>query len=522
MADYYSILKKTIDGLPNNTPEVRQAVFRKARTAIETQLRGMSPTPSEQAIATQLKLLEESILVVDAEYAPAAPVTPPPVATAPVTPPPAPSAPVASAPMTEPVAPVATPEPQPAAPQQATPTHPAAPEVPVAPVAQPETVAAVEAPPTVDAIPGPEVVSAPETTSLAGSGPDLSQPEKKSGGFGKVLTTLVVLGLLGGGGYAIWTNKEAFQPLLASLTSSDQAAEEKEAAKPLSEDEKALEEDTSAQVEKEAVKLGQNGEDTEVKEPEVVRIIEPEPETKPLEEILPNEDEASSAEDVVVVEPVEEVVEPTEPEQPAAEEDTQTVEEAQPEETQPEQTQTLPIGEVAYLYEEGSAGAGASRINAAVTWTTKRESIADGLAPESVIVGTMEVPERNLSVDIEIKRNVDDAVSASHLIEMRFEIPEGFDGGGIDNIARFVMKATEEARGEPLIAVPVKVSDGFFLIALDNLQQAVSANTQLMTESAWIDIPVSYATGKRALITLEKGGTGDQVFRDAFRDWENR
>ena len=506
MADYYSILKKTIDGLPRNTPEIRQAVYRKARTAIETQLRGMSPAPSEQAIATQLKLLEESILIVDAEYAPpamapAAPIAPAPTATEPTA-----TAPVVPPTSAEPEMPT---QPAPTVAEQVEPISAVAAE-PV--TAAPETVAEVapvDAPPSVNSVPEPDLGSEPGKPAVAS---DLSEPEKKSRGFGKIIALLVVLGIIAGGGYAIWSNKEALQPLMASLTGSDSAdSETKEDVKPLSEAEQAIEEDTSAQVEKEAVKLGQNGEDTAVSEPEpeTVRIIEPEPETKPLEELLPNEDEVSGETDTPAVEPVE-------PEQ-IAEEDAQAVEEVQP-----EQTQTLPIGEVAYLYEEGSAGAGASRINAAVTWTTKRESIADGQAPEAVIVGSMEVPERNMSVDIEIKRNVDDAVSASHLIEMRFELPEGFDGGGIENIARFVMKATEEARGEPLVAVPVKVSDGFFLIALDNLQQAVAVNTQLMTESAWIDIPISYATGKRALITLEKGGTGDQVFRDAFRDWENR
>jgi len=512
MADYYSILKKTIDGLPSNTPEIRQAVYRKARTAIETQLRGMSPVPSEQAITTQLKLLEDSIMVVDAEFAPPPMAEPESVVQAPVH-----GANTAIPPAQQPEA---------EQPAQSAPVHNVVPET--APVAAAEHVmpkavpdapsVMVEAPPTVNSVPGPEADPIQAVPEIDDSAPSFAEPEKKSRGWiARILTLFVILGLLGGGGYAIWTNKEALQPLLASFISgeSDESAKVKEEEKPLSEAEKAIDEDTSAQVKKEAVKLGENGEDTAVTEleEETVRIIESEPERKPLEEILANEDEASGNSEAPAIDPVEDITEP----------ETADVEDSQVSEATPdEQTQTLPIGEVAYLYEEGSAGAGASRTNAAITWTINRESIADGLQPESVIVGTMEVPERNLSVDIEIKRNVDDAVSASHLIEMRFDIPDGFTGGGIDNIARFVMKSTEEARGEPLVAVPVKVSDGFFLIALDNLRQAVSVNSQLLTESGWIDIPISYSTGKRALITLEKGGTGDQVFRDAFRDWENR
>lgn len=534
MADYYSILKKTIEGLPNNTPEIRQAVYRKARGAIETQLRGMEPTPSDTAIATQLRLLEESILVIDAEYAPA-PITEPAAVSpipnpAPQQPAPAPSPPPApvqepvaqspvqpdTAPVPPPVSPQATPEPvQVSAPADQT---PAMDTVAISQLV--EEVAPVAPPPTVTSVPGPEtasVAAAPVSDPAINAAVDV---EKKKGGLGKIISALVVLGLIAGGGYVVWANKDALQPMLTSLTAETaDTPESAEAEKPLSDAEKALEEDTSAQVEKEAVKLGQNGEDKAVSEPqeEAVRIIEPEPDRKPLDEILANEDEVSGQDSTPAVEPVEEVAETSGNETPsiAGEENSVT-------EVQTDQPQTLSIGEVAYLYEEGSAGAGASRTNAAITWAIKRESIADGLPPESVIVGAMDVPERNLSVDIEIKRNVDEAVSASHLIEMRFSVPEGFSGGGIDNIARFVMKSTEEARGEPLVAVPVKVSDGFFLIALDNLQQAVSVNTQLLTDSLWIDIPISYSTGKRALITLEKGGTGEQVFRDAFKDWENR
>jgi len=147
---------------------------------------------------------------------------------------------------------------------------------------------------------------------------------------------------------------------------------------------------------------------------------------------------------------------------------------------------------------------------------------SEALPAEPVIVGNMEVPEKGMTVEVNIKRNLDQALSASHIIELTFDVPDGFAGGGIENIARFVLKPTEEARGEPLVAVPVKVSDGYFLIALDNLEQAVQVNNQLMLNSSWIDIPLSYSTGKRALLTLEKGGSGEQVFKEAFSDWKNR
>ncbi|RVC59810.1 hypothetical protein EN779_15135, partial [Mesorhizobium sp. M4B.F.Ca.ET.088.02.2.1] len=42
---------------------------------------------------------------------------------------------------------------------------------------------------------------------------------------------------------------------------------------------------------------------------------------------------------------------------------------------------------------------------------------------------------------------------ASHIIEMIFLTPEGFDGGGVDNILRIAMKSSEQDAGSPLIGI---------------------------------------------------------------------
>jgi hypothetical protein len=70
--------------------------------------------------------------------------------------------------------------------------------------------------------------------------------------------------------------------------------------------------------------------------------------------------------------------------------------------------------------------------------------------------------------------------------------------------------------------VPVKIDTGYFLIALNNLETATATNKRLLIDSSWIDIPLGYTTGRRALVTLEKGAIGDKVFRDAFADWDKR
>lgn len=544
MADYYSILEKTISGLPNNTPEVRTAVYKKARTAIETQLRNLDPTPSEEAINAQLQLLEEAIVLIDVEYGTDVAQatgfnTPPPTAELPPEPEapeqdtPEPQVPTYSEPEPE-VQPQPQPQTQPEtetsfqAPPETVHQSPQAPasvapqsvdEIPEAIVERAEV--AVDAIPATQAdmgdpvavssevssntpqVDNPSISVDPDTRDIlspiidAGRTDGFEQAaplagseglaEEKSSGVGGFIKLLVVLGILGGAGFAIWKNKDELTNFATSLFGGSQV---------------------------ESTDVSTNN---ETSEPEVET---PKPEV--AEDVAPPAPEVEEPVEPEVVEPETATQEPVE-ETPV--EETQTAETTSPEAAPEENTQqsgVIPIGEVAYLYEEGVAGSGASRTNAAVTWELRQESLRQGLPAEPVIIGKMDVPEKSFVVDIKIKRNVDEAVSASHLIEMRFNLPEDFTGKTVESIARFVMKATEEAPGEPLVAVPVKVTEGNFLIALDNLQQAVTVNTQLLREAAWIDIPLVYGTGKRALLTLEKGGTGERVFTQAFADWQNR
>jgi hypothetical protein len=44
-------------------------------------------------------------------------------------------------------------------------------------------------------------------------------------------------------------------------------------------------------------------------------------------------------------------------------------------------------------------------------------------------------------------------------------------------------------------------------------------NNELLKEQSWIDIPVVYGDGKRAIIAVEKGAPGERAFNDAFAAW---
>jgi hypothetical protein len=68
MADYYSLLAKLIDGLPQATPASRQGVYDRARRALAEQLRGVEPPLSDAEIAREGVSLEAAITQLETRF----------------------------------------------------------------------------------------------------------------------------------------------------------------------------------------------------------------------------------------------------------------------------------------------------------------------------------------------------------------------------------------------------------------------------------------------------------------------
>ncbi len=82
-----------------------------------------------------------------------------------------------------------------------------------------------------------------------------------------------------------------------------------------------------------------------------------------------------------------------------------------------------------------------------------------------------------------------------------------------------MLKSNQQARGTPLAGLAVKVTDGFFMAGLSNVDADRARNIQLLKERAWFDIAMIYANKRRAIIAMEKGATGQRAFNDAFATW---
>ncbi len=189
-----------------------------------------------------------------------------------------------------------------------------------------------------------------------------------------------------------------------------------------------------------------------------------------------------------------------------------------PEATQP----ALAVGQKAIFYEERTSTAEGSAEPGNIVWSLVQESPGGEAPPEPAIRAEANIPGKNIQLRMTIRRNTDETLPASHIVELIFLTPEGFEGGGIDNILRIAMKTSEQDAGSPLIGIPAKIADGFFLVALNDTKADEQANLTLLRNQDWIDIPIIYKSGRRALITMEKGIPGDKVFDDALKAWQEK
>ncbi len=170
----------------------------------------------------------------------------------------------------------------------------------------------------------------------------------------------------------------------------------------------------------------------------------------------------------------------------------------------------------ATLHEEVTSGSGATdhAIKAVVSWRFVQN--ADyGPSVEADLL----VPERHMKIRLTIHKNTDAALPASHLVEVSFATPADLPGKGIERVGHIFMKSAADVQGKPLAGASVKVADGLFWIALSAADNDVTTNLTLLRQQDWIDIPFSYTTGQRAILTFEKGTAGDQVLQKALSAW---
>lgn len=494
MADFVAVLKKTLDGMGETTPATRERVYEKARATVAAKLAAINPPPPPSVAERQRRALEDAIASVEKDYA-------------------ANSDPLAE--LEDVFASLKNPQPkaleQPTvktgAWPKATPT-PAAPRPAAPPPRQPAPAPRQPAPPPSAPV-RPQAAAAPAATAPVDFGAD-DAPEEyvrqrpdatRKRSYGPLLVAAVMLAVIAGGGYGIWLNRDAFGDMLGFGGGSEEVVTTPLVTEPAAETPAA---EAPAAETNEAPKFTQrltpegtetdpgpaNGGATIGEGTSVATLTQPQGTTPPIA-AQPGETPASGEEAI-----------PGATDGAAAGSDP-----------------ALAVGQKAIFYEERTSGSEGSAEPGSIVWSLVQESPGNNLPPEPAIRAEATIPGKNVQLRMTIKRNADQSLPASHIIEMIFLTPEGFPGGGIDNILRVALKGSEQEAGNPLIGIPAKIADGFFLVALNDSKAETDANLTLLRRQSWIDIPVVYKSGRRALFTMEKGIPGDKVFDEALKAW---
>ncbi|MCX2725411.1 hypothetical protein [Roseibium salinum] len=576
MADYYSILKKTIASLPESNGAARRSVYSRARNAIVNQLKAYEPPLSPSEITAEQLRLEEAIRKVEAEAAreslglgPAAPRVEPPVARPAAAAPAEDEAEVAAEPAHEPApegeeeAPSDEDVPSPlkdtlseaqslgtAATQAVQSTREAAdpsleqPSVDTSPERR-EPSFGSQAPHEDDSLFEPEdgqqaatetsrygdaeLAAAKESFRKNGRSKRPSASEALRDGAGNrilpiVIAAVLLLAVLGAGAYFFLAPEGQFTANRTGET-SETSQTTSPADEPVDEPaEVGTADGTAGEPVKNSDRLLSDSEG---------EVVAPDARSVTTTLITPEEAEPKPAQPSIVTN-IEGDDAPADAEAPAGETASEpgdgeplAVPEGNlaaiaPEETTPSDPSVgLEEGaQRSILYEEGDESGGAGTASqGAVVWTLEEETNLDGKA-QAVLSASVEIPERDVKVDIRIKPNDDTSLPASHLVEIKYEFPDSFASGDVVNVPGLVMKPTEEARGDALIGASVKVSPGFFWIALSNLPNEQQRNLALLRERGWIDIPMLYENGKRGILTIEKGSAGENVVEQALSSWQ--
>lgn len=501
MADYHTLLKRAIAAVDATSPEARQAVYEKARTALVSQLKSLNPPLTAPEITRQRLLLEEAVRKVEAETvstlrasARAAEGRP---ASAP-----------ASAPafrVEPPAAPAAATTPSPAGPK------PSAPQPPRPAAAEPESeseqafdraveavrgVAArqdeVEAPSGEDA--HPPAGGRAEGRPLRPNAPPAAaferpqapprahsrapaEPQRRRFPIGLVLAALllVILAALG------WWQRGTVGSLVAGLLGETTETRE---------------------VPEQAADAGDTGAAGGVTSGPAAGGEA----MAKIDDRIPREGIDEDGGDMPGAADTGSGTAAATAAQPAAGSESATA-------AAPAQMVAAPQRAILYEESEDPNGQG-SAFEGNVIWQVVPDEASD--APS--IRARIEVPDRQLTLIFTIKKNSDQTLPASHLVELLFEIPDDFPGQGIAGVPGLILKPSEQARGEPLRGATVRVAEGYFWVALSATPEDASRNLTLLRQQPWFDIPILYGNGKRAILTMEKGSPGTDAFAKVFAE----
>ncbi len=155
-----------------------------------------------------------------------------------------------------------------------------------------------------------------------------------------------------------------------------------------------------------------------------------------------------------------------------------------------------------------------------VVWRTESVSPGQDQPLSTAVRADVDIPDAGLSMSLVLKKNTEPQFPASHTMEFHFTPQAGNTLGPIKQINVPEMRKDDSTpTGDPLVGVPVAITQDYFLVGLSH-GAAEPGNLALLEQRNWVDVSLLFTSGKVAKITFEKGSTGQRVIDDAVKSWE--
>jgi len=154
-----------------------------------------------------------------------------------------------------------------------------------------------------------------------------------------------------------------------------------------------------------------------------------------------------------------------------------------------------------------------------VVWRLDSVPTGAGRPLGTAVHADVDIPEAKIRMSLDMQKNNDESLPASHTINVNFTILPGSEIPGIKQIGTVQMRREDASNGEALAGVPVQITDTAYLIGLAR-GDLVARNIDLLKNRGWLDLPLAMTSGKIAKFSLEKGASGARVINDAITSWE--
>jgi hypothetical protein len=175
----------------------------------------------------------------------------------------------------------------------------------------------------------------------------------------------------------------------------------------------------------------------------------------------------------------------------------------------------------ALLFEEDASDPQGKSYTGSVTWRAEQVAGSAGSAPEIEVRADVSMPDRPLRLALAIRRNTDRNLPASHIIDVKIDVPKDSSTGGIQDVPGILLNSTETGGGMALAGIAVKVSGDYFMIGLSSIEIDVKTNMDMLKQRPWLAIPLLYSNKRRALLSLEKGEAGTKSIAEALARWSS-